>query len=149
MLGAASSTAAEGDVALTERHYRPGRASCSVRRPAMFRAVIRSERGDYLLRQADALYREGDERGDNDALRGSIEVFGRALAQYPRSEAPLDWAATQNDLGNALQTLGERESGTARLEEAVAAYRAALEEGRASGCRSTGRRRRTTSATRS
>ena len=37
-------------------------------------------------------------------------------------------AMTQNNLGNALQTLGERESGTARLEEAVAAYRAALEE---------------------
>ena len=31
-------------------------------------------------------------------------------------------------LGNALRTLGERESGTARLEEAVAAFRAALEE---------------------
>jgi hypothetical protein len=35
---------------------------------------------------------------------------------------------TQNNLGNALSALGERESGTARLEEAVAAYRAALEE---------------------
>ncbi len=34
---------------------------------------------------------------------------------------------TQNNLGNALSTLGERESGTARLEEAVTAYRAALE----------------------
>ena len=42
-------------------------------------------------------------------------------------------------LGIALLRLGERESGTARLEEAVAAYRAALQEGRASGCRSTGR----------
>jgi hypothetical protein len=31
-------------------------------------------------------------------------------------------------LGDALRALGERESGTARLEEAVAAYRAALEE---------------------
>ena len=31
-------------------------------------------------------------------------------------------------LGNALQTLGERESGTERLEQAVAAYNAALEE---------------------
>ena len=29
-------------------------------------------------------------------------------------------------MGNALQTLGDRETGTARLEEAVAAYRAAL-----------------------
>ena len=32
------------------------------------------------------------------------------------------------NLGNALGSLGERESGTARLEEAVAAYQAALEE---------------------
>ena len=39
---------------------------------------------------------------------------------------PLDWATTQNNLGNALAGLGDRESGTARLEEAVAAYRAAL-----------------------
>jgi hypothetical protein len=31
-------------------------------------------------------------------------------------------------LGSARVTLGERESGTVRLEEAVAAYRAALEE---------------------
>ena len=31
-------------------------------------------------------------------------------------------------LGNALATLGGRESGTARLEEAVAAYREALQE---------------------
>ena len=35
---------------------------------------------------------------------------------------------TQNNLGIALQTLGEREGGTTRLEEAVAAYRLALEE---------------------
>ena len=35
---------------------------------------------------------------------------------------------TQRNLGNALWALGERESGTTRLEEAVAAYRAALEE---------------------
>ena len=41
---------------------------------------------------------------------------------------PLDWAATQNELGFALQRLAERESGTAHLEQAVAAYRSALEE---------------------
>lgn len=34
---------------------------------------------------------------------------------------------TQNNLGIALRALGERESGTARLQEAVGAYRAALE----------------------
>ncbi|MBO0734319.1 MAG: hypothetical protein J2P49_08400 [Methylocapsa sp.] len=35
---------------------------------------------------------------------------------------------TQKNLGNALSSLGERESGTARLEEAVSAYRNALKE---------------------
>jgi hypothetical protein len=52
----------------------------------------------------------------------------RGLEERTRERVPLDWATTQNDLGTALSTLGERESGTARLEEAVAAYRAALEE---------------------
>jgi tetratricopeptide (TPR) repeat protein len=41
---------------------------------------------------------------------------------------PLDWAMTQNNLGAALRALGERESDSARLAEAVAAYREALEE---------------------
>ena len=33
---------------------------------------------------------------------------------------------TQNNLGSALQTLGKRESGTARLEEAIATWDACL-----------------------
>ena len=41
---------------------------------------------------------------------------------------PLDWATTQNNLGAALSTLGQRESGTEHLDEAVAAYRDALKE---------------------
>ena len=35
---------------------------------------------------------------------------------------------TQHNLGNALRALGGRESDTERLEQAVVAYRAALEE---------------------
>ena len=35
---------------------------------------------------------------------------------------------TQSNLGDALTTLGARESGTAHMEEAVTACRAALEE---------------------
>ena len=46
---------------------------------------------------------------------------------HPRARAA-QWATTQNNLGTALRSLGERESGTARLEQAVEAYRAALEE---------------------
>lgn len=40
----------------------------------------------------------------------------------------MDWASTQNNLGNALRILGDRESGTKSLEEAVAAFRQALQE---------------------
>ena len=50
-----------------------------------------------------------------------------------RERVPLDWAATQNNLGNALRTLGEREDGTERLEQAVAAYQGALEVFRKAG----------------
>ncbi len=57
-----------------------------------------------------------------------MAAYNAALEEWTRERVPLDWAMTQNNLGNALQTLGGRESGTGRLEEAVAAYKAALEE---------------------
>jgi hypothetical protein len=40
---------------------------------------------------------------------------------------PLKWAGLQNILGRVLENLGQRESGTALLEEAVEAYREALQ----------------------
>jgi tetratricopeptide (TPR) repeat protein len=82
----------------------------------------------FLAYQAAALYKRGEEFGDNAALSEAIDVCRRCLALAPRSDRPLDWARTQNDLGNALVILGERESKPARLEEAVAAYREALQE---------------------
>ena len=57
-----------------------------------------------------------------------MTAFRAALEEMTRERVPLNWATTQMNLGNALQTLGEREGGTAQLEEAVAAYHAALEE---------------------
>ena len=56
-----------------------------------------------------------------------MAAYRAALEERTRERVPLDWAATQNNLGNALWALGGRESGTARLEDAVTAYRAALE----------------------
>jgi hypothetical protein len=50
------------------------------------------------------------------------------LKEKTRERDPLDWALTQGTLGFALLRLGERESGTARLDEAVAAYGEALKE---------------------
>ena len=49
-----------------------------------------------------------------------------ALTEQTRDGLPLDRAGTQTNLGNALVRLGVRESRTARLEEAVEAFKAAL-----------------------
>ena len=53
-----------------------------------------------------ALYQQGDEFGDNGALLSAIERYKRLVALMPRERVPLDWAATQNNLGNALKPLG-------------------------------------------
>jgi tetratricopeptide (TPR) repeat protein len=56
------------------------------------------------------------------------DAYREALKEQTRERVPLAWAQTQSNLGNALSNLGERESGTAKLEQAVAAYREALKE---------------------
>jgi hypothetical protein len=81
-----------------------------------------------LFDAASALREHGDLKGDNAALARAIGLWARMLTIAPRGAHADRWATTQNNLGNALATLGARESGTAWLEEAVAAYRAALEE---------------------
>jgi hypothetical protein len=73
----------------------------------------------------DAFYAEGGEKGINLSLEVAIELARRMLASARNSD---EHGTAFILLGNALCALGERESGTARLEEAVAAYRAALEE---------------------
>jgi tetratricopeptide (TPR) repeat protein len=82
----------------------------------------------YLEREADALFQQGNEFGDNSALRSAIDRFNRLLDLQPLGRLPLQWAGAQNNLGNTLATLGMRESGTAHLEEAIVAFRDALKE---------------------
>jgi tetratricopeptide (TPR) repeat protein len=62
-------------------------------------------------------------------LEEAVTTFRDALKEYTREHVPLDGAMTPNNLGNALRTLGDRESSTARLEEAITALRDALKEG--------------------
>ena len=57
-----------------------------------------------------------------------MTAYTEALKEYTRERVPLDWAATQNNLGAALSALGKRESRTERLEQAVATYTEALKE---------------------
>lgn len=95
---------------------------------AVLPADASRERWGYHLNQADCLYELGRDRADNSALVEAITLLKSILAHLSLTDVPLDWATTQNQLGNALSTLGERENGTARLKEAVAAYSNALRE---------------------
>src|SRR6516162_7312859 len=124
---AAKLTAGRGNIALTQLRYIDA-ADRFKEAAAYVPTGHPDEKAGYLDSQADALYRQGDEKGDNAALKQSIEIWHLVLAERTRERVPLDWASTQTNLGNALRTLGEREDGTAHLEEAVAAHRAALEE---------------------
>ena len=65
---------------------------------------------------------------DPAKLEEAVAAFREALKERTRERVPIDWGGTKNNLGNALEALGERESDTAKLEEAVAAYREALKQ---------------------
>ena len=126
-LNAAQTTAQRGDVALTRLRY-PDAAQRFAEAAAKVPQGHDDERWTYLNAEANALYRQGDEFGDNAAALSAIERYRHLAELRPRNAFPRDWAATQIWLGLALCLLGERESGTARLDEAVAAYREALQE---------------------
>jgi hypothetical protein len=79
----------------------------------------------FLNSEAETLENYGRDRGSNVHLTALIALSHKLLALASSND---ERGTARNNLGNALRTLGERESGTARLEEAVAAYRAALEE---------------------
>jgi tetratricopeptide (TPR) repeat protein len=125
-LSAAGTRAALGDLALTRLDYR-GAAERFAQAAELVPEGHNEERAGYRFRQADALSEHGDQKGENPALIEAIAVYREVGAFYTRERAPLAGAMTQSNLGLALQTLGGREAGTARLEEAVAAYRAALD----------------------
>lgn len=82
-----------------------------------------NKRLEALVREAEALFKHGDEIGDNAALVAAIDRWKKIL-----DLRPLDRALAENKLANALRVLGERESGTTTLQQAVAVIHAALKE---------------------
>ena len=72
-------------------------------------------------------YQYGEEKGDNSSLRAAIEYFQRQFEDEHMSACRSTGRGRRTTWAPRSDP-GERESGTARLEEAVAAYRAALEE---------------------
>src|SRR2546429_4412730 len=128
-VNAAETSARRGEIALTRLRYAEA-ATHFANAAAVFppNSAYEDKRIGYLRRETIALYRQGHELGDNDALRASIGRFKRLVEMTPRERVPLDWARTQDGLGIALTIFGRRESGTAMLEEAVATFREALKE---------------------
>src|SRR6185436_13376133 len=119
---AAEITAQRGEIALAQLRYMEaakqfGNAGALV--PAS--SAYDDKRIGYLRKEAAAFFKQGYEFGDNDALLTAIERYGRLVKMMSRDRAPAQWAAIQNDFGNALLRLGERESDIARLEAAASA----------------------------
>jgi tetratricopeptide (TPR) repeat protein len=102
-------------------------ASSAASRIARMAALRHPEHRKDRLALLDAAYDEWHERGRDKGLNFdleiAIEIARHTLQDCTVLEEKVYW---QNNLGIALSMLGERESGTARLEEAVAAYRTAL-----------------------
>jgi hypothetical protein len=80
---------------------------------------------DDLRALQDVWFVRGRDAGLNFDLAVSVALARLTLSRATDADGR---GAALNDLAIALSTLGARESGTARLEEAVAAHRAALEE---------------------
>jgi tetratricopeptide (TPR) repeat protein len=79
---------------------------------------------DVLMIAADEWKESGEEKGLHLDLAVAVAIIRRLLILCPSRERRIPALVR---LGDALQTLGSRESGVARLNEAVAAYRASLE----------------------
>src|SRR5215813_30635 len=112
-INAAETSAQRGEIALTRLRYAEA-AKHFANAAAVFppKSAHEDKRISYLQKEVSALYQQGDEFGDNRALRSAIERFTRLVDLTPREPVPRQWATTHNNLGNALQTLGERESST-------------------------------------
>ena len=85
----------------------------------------RTARQPAFRQQWDHFYKEGRDKGINFSLAVAIALSRRMLETAKNAD---EAGTARNNLGTALATLGARESGTKRLEEAVTAYRAALTE---------------------
>jgi tetratricopeptide (TPR) repeat protein len=78
-----------------------------------------------LYAEAKVRYEYGRVRGSNVHLVAAITLWRKLLDAASTDD---ERGEARNHLGVALATLGDREIGSARLEQAVAAFRAALDE---------------------
>lgn len=82
---------------------------------------------EYLARQAGVLGDLGREFIDMDALQAAVGLYRDSIvALVSEQERPAEWARVQDQLGNLLGILGQRQRGTRTLEEAIEAFQNAL-----------------------
>ena len=91
-------------------------------------AVESARRASLHMARGAALATLGERESGTERLEQAVTAYTEALKERTRERVPLDWAGTQNNLGNVLATLGARERGTERLEQAVTAFTEALKE---------------------
>ena len=85
-------------------------------------------RWQLILRQAQVLAREAEERGDLHALEHAVALHQTCLQLRPRQASSKEWAITQHVFGILHFRLGECHGDTAHLHQAVQACRAAADE---------------------
>ena len=128
-LEAAATRVQRGEIALTRLRYREAAAHFAAAAGTGAAGAGGAERSTTSISEADALYRQGEEFGDNAALVEAIARYRALLDRRPRERVPLQWADDPEQPGQrAYGRWGSGRADTARLDEAVAAYREALEE---------------------
>ncbi|MCK4864489.1 MAG: tetratricopeptide repeat protein [Gammaproteobacteria bacterium] len=76
------------------------------------------------------LYTRGNyeqHRYSSNVFASAREIFDAALTEELRKQSPLDWAATQNSLGNILAALGQQQRDADLFNKAMACFNQALE----------------------
>ncbi len=63
----------------------------------------------------------GTQAGATERFKTAISTYQNILKEWTQGKAPLNWAMTQNNLGTALSTLGQRGDDDA-LKNAITAY---------------------------
>lgn len=79
--------------------------------------------GDLAITQ----FRLGEVQTGPQGLTAAIATFRSFLAEHPRKTDPAAWATAKVNLAVALTTLATRDPNPAHLDEAIAAFRAALQ----------------------
>ena len=125
MVDEAAATARLAEIELARRDYAAAAELFLEARDALPHTA-RDETWSYTMRQAEALFRHGDEFGDNAALLEASRIYTAALKTASRTGMPEQWAAAQTGHADTLAAIGERLEDPAQLLAAAAAYREAM-----------------------